>query len=97
MDQKSSLLKRVWQVLQENPAGLLVAAEWPYVIMFVAAAIARAFIIRYASLSDSAMEPLALWRSIGPLAKVGIVLCYFFYTSGASRSSGCWSLRRDLG
>src|SRR5438270_12018640 len=81
MDQKSSLLKRAWRVLQKNPAALLVAAEWPYLALFVVAATARVFIIRYASLADSPTEPLALWRSMGPLAKVGIVPSYFLYTS----------------
>lgn len=83
MDQKSSLLKGAGRILQKNPAGLLGAAAWPYLGVFVAAAIARVLILRYASLDDSPMEPLALWNSVGSLAKVGIILSYFFYTSVA--------------
>ena len=81
MDQTASLLKRGWRVLQKNPAGLLAAAAWPYLGVFVAAAIARAFILRYANLDDSPTEPLALWNSAGPLTRVGIVLSYLFYIS----------------
>jgi len=80
VDQKSSL-KRARRVLRRNPLALLGTAEWPYLIVFGAAVIARSLILRYASLDNAPAEPMDLWRSMGPSAKVGIVLSYFFYTS----------------
>jgi hypothetical protein len=81
MDQKSSLLNRAWRVLQKNPAALLGAAQWPYLAVFAAAAIARAFLLGYVDLATAPTEPLEFWRSLGPLVKVGIVVSYFLYTS----------------
>jgi hypothetical protein len=81
MDPKSSLLNRAWRVLQKDPAALLVAAQWPYLAVFAAAAIARALILRYVDLAAAPTEPLELWRSQGPLARVGMVVSYPLCTS----------------
>ena len=81
MDQRLSLLKPAWRVVQKNPAALLVAAGWPYLALFAAVAIAEALILRYVDFAKTPTDPLGLWRTMGPWAKVGIVLSYFFYTS----------------